>query len=75
MANTKQKSANEALQEMVTVTLYEDNMEFKDDAVVIINGKTWLIARGVPVQVPRYVALAIQNSVDQRQAARKYMGV
>ena len=72
MANTTKTT--DRLQEMVTITLQSDNTEFKDDAVVIINGKTWLIERGVPVQVPRFVALAIQNSVEQRYRARKMMG-
>jgi len=73
MANKKTEKQDKLLQP-VTITLYADNMEFKDDAVVIVNGKTWLIERGVPVQVPKYVALAIGNSVEQRMRVRKFMG-
>ena len=59
------------LQKPVTVTLFSDGAQYKDDAVVIVNGKTWLIARGVPVSVPKYVALALGNAMAQREEAKK----
>lgn len=42
--------------------------------MVIVNGKTWIIRRGEPVMVPRFVALALRDAERQRQAARALMG-
>ncbi|MCQ2770407.1 MAG: hypothetical protein MJ236_01225 [Clostridia bacterium] len=39
--------------------------ELSDDYDVTINGKTWLIQRGVEVEVPRYVAEAVQLAEAQ----------
>ena len=62
------------LRELVPVTLFRDGGEYRDDAVVIVNGKTWIIRRGEPVMVPRFVALALCDAERQRQAARALMG-
>ena len=40
----------------------------KDDVFVGVNGKTWLIKRGVTVEVPRYVADLIERSESQAEA-------
>ena len=34
------------LRELVPVTPFRDGGEYRDDAVVIVNGKTWIIRRG-----------------------------
>lgn len=54
----------------VTLTLYYDGVQYKDDCVVCINGKTWVIRRGVPVSVPRVVALAIADAERQRRRVK-----
>lgn len=43
------------LRELVSVQLPKDNQNYKDDVLVVVNGKRWAIKRGVPVQVPRMV--------------------
>ena len=53
------------LEELVPVKLFKDKDKYKDDVTVIVNGKTWLIQRGVQVMVPRMVAMALDASDKQ----------
>lgn len=62
------KKVNDYMKENVEVELFADNDKYKDDVIVAVNGKTWQIKRGVPVQVPRYVAEVIKNSQNQDRA-------
>lgn len=55
-------------EEKVTVNLFLDNDKYKDDVMVNVNGKLWQIQRGVDVQVPRYVAEVLENSMKQDRA-------
>ena len=50
IAKTEQEN-----RELISVQLPKDNQNYKDDVIVIVNGKRWAIKRGVPVQVPRLV--------------------
>lgn len=61
----KRKEIDEWLNQRVTVKLMKDSERYKDDVFVGVNGKGWLIKRGVPVQIPRYVALALEQSMTQ----------
>lgn len=65
--NTTQEQAT-AGDEMVTVCLFKDNERYKDDVFVAVNGKTWQIRRGEPVQIPRYVADVLDQSMKQDTA-------
>lgn len=60
------------LEELVTVTLFKDAGDYKDDLTVSINGKNLLIQRGVPVQIPRKYALILEQSMAQDQIAAEY---
>lgn len=51
--------------EKVVVNLFIDNNKYKDDVVVSVNGKAWIIQRGVYVEVPRFVAEVLKNSMEQ----------
>ena len=51
--------------ELVTIRLFKDNDKYKDDVFVAINGKSWLIQRGIDVQVPRKVAKVLERSMAQ----------
>lgn len=63
-------AANEAyMKEEVEIELFYDGDRYKDDVTVGVNGKTWLIQRGVKVTVPRYVAMVLQNSAAQDKAS------
>lgn len=46
-----------------------DNM---DDVYVAVNGKSFLIKRGVTVEVPDYVAEVIEHSEEMQAAAMEY---
>ena len=51
--------------EPVTVQLFKDDGNYKDDVFVSVNGKTWQIKRGYKVQVPRFVAEVLNQSMEQ----------
>lgn len=51
--------------EMVTIKLFKDNKDYKDDLTVLVNGTAYKIQRGVPVPVPAYVAEVIEHSATQ----------
>ncbi len=48
-----------------------DGEKYKDDIVMTINGKNWVIQRGVEVLIPRFVLFAIYDSEDQKIIARR----
>lgn len=52
-----------------TIRLYKDNDKYKDDVQVIVNGKVFIIQRGVDVEVPDYVAEVLDNAQKQAQYA------
>lgn len=64
----EQKKLREHYNEKVTINLFLDNDKYKDDLIVNVNGKAWQIKRGVDVEVPRYVAEVIKNSLKQDRA-------
>ena len=45
----------------------------QDDVFVCVNGRTWLIKRGVEVEVPECVAEVIRNAEDVAEKAYAYM--
>lgn len=49
----------------VTVTLFKDNRDYKDDQFVAVNGKAMKIQRGVAVSIPRSHAEVLQQSMGQ----------
>lgn len=78
MAEKKTTASNPLNEKMVKITLFKDNNEYKDDLFVARNGETYLIQRGVEVEVPEGIAQIIENSIamdrlaaDRIEAARK----
>jgi len=69
MAKVNTEAKNE---EMVTIRLIRDE-NHRQPLFVGLNGKGYLVQRGVNVQVPKAVAEIINNSLDQQQAALDYM--
>lgn len=75
MADTGKKAAeiqpgsDAWYEEKVTVNLFRDDYRYTDDVFVRVKGKTFLIKRGVNVQVPRYVALVLKEAQRQREQA------
>ena len=49
--------------EVVTVKLFKDDYRYKEPLYVGINGKNWMIPRGKPVDLPKYVAEFIENQM------------
>ena len=66
------KAAGAEETEMVTVKLFKDNINYKDDVFVAVNGERWQIKRGVEVEVPWYVKEVLDHSEreDQRTAQK-----
>lgn len=50
----------------VKIKLYKDRGKYANDVVVIINGMSYLIKRGVEVEVPYEVAEVLRNADDMR---------
>lgn len=53
------------LTKKVKTFLFKDSHEYKDDLKVLVNGKCWIIQRGIDVEVPAYVKEVIDNSIKQ----------
>lgn len=71
MATVKGNTA--PAEKMVTIHLFRDNRMYNDDVFVGVNGKTYLIKRGVDVEVPESVAEVIRNSQKQDSFAIREM--
>ncbi len=52
---------------MVKIRLFKDGEKYKNDVFVAVNGKRFLIKRGVDVEVPDYVAEVLEQSRKQDQ--------
>ena len=48
--------------EMVSIKLFKDNGNYKDDVFVSVNGRNYQIQRGKTVQVPRCVAEVLEQA-------------
>jgi len=59
----------EWLNERVPFYAFKDNDRYKDDIVVGINGKNFIIQRGKQVMIPRYVKIHIDGSTAQEAVA------
>lgn len=53
---------------MVKIRLFKDSGKYSNDVYVGVNGESWLIKRGVEVEVPYYVAEVIEQSIKQDDA-------
>lgn len=60
-------------EELVTVRLFKDAKNYKDDVFVQVNGENCLIKRGETVQIKRKFAEALANSDRQDLAAADLM--
>lgn len=63
-ATTKSKAPDQK-----RIRLYKDNDRYKRDVQVIINGRVYLIQRGVEVEVPAGVAEVLEHAQAQSQLA------
>lgn len=60
-------------QRMVKLRLFKDGGKYKEPVFVAVNGKTYMIERGVEVEVPDYVAEVLANSEAQLAEADRVM--
>ena len=59
-------------EEYVTVQLFKDGRQYKEDVYVSVNGENCVIKRGYPVQVKRKFALVLEQGQAQDLAAAEY---
>lgn len=75
--NTKTQPTEAALEkyynEPVPVMLIKDNAKYKDDVTVTVNGVNYQLKRGVPLTVPRKVAMVLERAKEQEAEAQAYM--
>jgi len=57
----------------VKIKLFYDGQKYTDDVPVIVNGETFIIKRGVEVEVPDYVKAVLDDAAAQERAALKYI--
>jgi len=60
---------------MVKLKLFKDNGRYKDPVYAAVNGESYLVPRGVEVEVPEYIAEVIENSIKQDEATVNQMEV
>lgn len=57
---------------MVKIRLYKDSDKYRDDVQVIVNGKVYIVKRGMEVEVPDFVAEVLEHARIQAQYAAEY---
>lgn len=72
-AEVKKEKASPKEEELVEVTLFKDNKDYKDDVFVAVNGKSMAIKRGETVKIPKKFAEVLKNSMKQDNATAKLM--
>lgn len=60
------------LNERVPYRAFKDNDKYKDDLVIVHNGKIWQIQRGKNVMIPRYLFNLISDHEKQMAEAANY---
>jgi hypothetical protein len=60
-------------QPKVKVKLFKDGRDYKDDVFIQINGRSYLIQRGVEVEVPEAVAEVLKRVEAYRAEADKFI--
>ena len=68
---TEMKKDKAYYEELVPICLIRDNGKYKDDVTVTLNGVNYQIKRGVKVEVPRKVALVLEQSSMQEANAQQ----
>lgn len=58
-----------AEQDTEVIRLFKDSHRYREPVFVGVNGETYLVQRGVPVEVPKAVAEVLQHSEEMENAA------
>ena len=72
-ANKTATKATETEKEKLVKIRIPRERDRQDDVFVCVNGRTWLIKRGVEVEVPECVAEVIRNAEDVAEKAFAFM--
>lgn len=67
------KKEQKQQQEKVRLKLFYDGYKYVDDVTVIVNGKSYIIKRGVEVMVPPCVRSALEDAQMQERVAKQYI--
>lgn len=70
MATEKKETANAEKKVKIRIPRLKEN---NDDVYVSVNDRTWLIKRGVEVEVPECVAEVIQHQDEMLEMAYEYI--
>lgn len=54
---------------MVRIRLFKDSQNYSGDVFVSVNGESYLIRRGIPVDVPDYIAEVLEGSQREDENA------
>ena len=54
---------------MVRIKLFRDNQNYSGEVFVAVNGESYLIQRGVTVEVPDYIAEVLETSQREDENA------
>jgi hypothetical protein len=71
MATTKPETVEELKEKTVKVRIPKTK-EQQDDVFVSVNNRTWLIQRGVEVEVPECVAEVLMHQQEMAEAAMDF---
>ena len=66
-------TVNKTPEKMVKIRLFKDGGKYKNPVPVGVNGKQYLVQRGVDVEVPESVAEVLMNSTNQDMHAQNTM--
>lgn len=66
-------SREEYLNQKVHFYAMKDNDKYKNDITVTVNGKNYVLKRGVDMMIPRFLAMAIRDSDMQKKYAADVM--
>lgn len=70
MATEKKETANAEKKVKIRISRLKEN---NDDVYVSVNDRTWLIKRGVEVEVPECVEEVIQHQDEMLEMAYEYI--
>ena len=73
IAEEEKKEITPAKEETETIYLFEDDDKYSAPLFVGVNGRFYMVKRGVDVEVPKSVSEIIKNSMVQKKVERAAM--
>lgn len=72
MEESTKEETPDPLEEYVSIQLFKDGKDYKDDVFVSVNGENCFIKRGVPVKIKRKFALVLDQAQIQSIKSFEY---